>query len=206
MTRQLEKSAKRLLSFFLAGALAALAGYFLSGCDGGGAPEVDAGAGVDAGAADARPGSDVVARSDAGGLGRTDAGSVYCAIPSPTGDAVNEATGRTAREDVALELATSSYVAFVVVSNAPEAQAICLRMPGMTEAGCADAARDFPDSAGARHCFDPADPCRPTLSGSSTCELSMLGVLSDEAPKPRRTAFCSPEGVFVGWWCANGLP
>jgi hypothetical protein len=209
-------------SGILIGALAALLGILAMGCDGGGADLPDAGDLPDGGAdaqprMDATPKTDVVPRTDAvAGLGRSDAGMVYCTISSPTGDAVNKSSGRTAREDAMMAAESLAYMAFIVVAKDSYGQGgdprqTCLDAVAAglaTDASCDSPSTDFRGPGGTRHCFGLAGSlpdelrCSPNLTGTRTCSLAPgMGVLDDGASTPRRWALCSSSGSFVGWGC-----
>lgn len=205
----MKNETKRVLRILSIGVLCSLLGYLLAGCDGeiGGA---DAFPGVDAG------GNDVVAAADAGRadagvtaderprLGRSDAGMVTCAIPSPTGDAVNPETGRTAREDAFRAAEMLSYMAFEVVSNDGSIGQICSDSVagGLTaDAVCDSPATDFRGLEGAAHCFALVPGCKSSLDGAGQCEIFSLVTMDEGAPWPRRWALCGTSGVFVGWVC-----
>jgi len=165
---------------------------FLSGCGGQGPGDVDVGDAV--GGEDADPTE--VPREGA-----------YCEVPSPTGDAVNAATGRTAREELAWERETGSFIAYAVASNAGDVPDLCRSFfPG---AACDDPAHDFEGRDGRKVCLVltrsrlSGEPCRPGTLGEVACAVTSLGYLDEGAGKPRATAVCSPSGSFVGWWCNN---
>jgi hypothetical protein len=166
-------------------ALATLLGYALAGCDGQSVP------------GDAEAG-------DAHVLGKTDSGRVYCEIPSPTGDQVNSGTRRTAREEVASELATGSFVAAVVASNAGDASKVCASSVS-AKADCGSPATDFRGADGVSHCFElvgeDGGRCLADGQNGKTCRLSRIGDVQTSATRPRATEICSADGVFVGWWC-----
>jgi hypothetical protein len=193
---------------FLFGVLAALLGILAMGCDGGGSDLTDAGDLPDGGAdaqprLDATPKTDVVPRTDAvAGLGRSDAGMVYCAVPSPTGDAVNKSSGRTAREDAMLAAESLAYMAFTIVSSdAPQVCRDLVTGGYATDVDCDAPATDFRGPGGTRHCFGLEPACNSGLDGSRPCRLMGLGVLDEDVPTPRKWAACSRDGVFVGWIC-----
>ncbi len=198
------KSEKVLVA--LLAVLASLAGFLLAGCDGG------QGEGTEV----------VIPAGEPAGL--------RCQVPSPTYE-------RTSMPQNGVPVLS------VVVSNAPEAVSICqewtvvvpagvngagqpypasCKMPGsaecsvtMTDAVCRNAADDFVDSAGGRHCFHLAakldghgkDVCAfaaqdpGVRAGTSTCELGALGLFDETKVDSRTVELCTPDGRFVGWQC-----
>jgi hypothetical protein len=217
----MKDSFKHVMKVLALGGLFALMGHLMSGCDGS-SDLPDAGEGVDGGADVVKTdvqkidgGTDII-KVDAG-LGRSDAGMVTCAIPSPTGDAVNKSTGRTAREDALLAAESLAYLAFIVVTkdwlgNGGDARQICrdtIEAGSASDANCDSPSTDFRGAGGTRHCFAvgpsleiDGERCMANTSGSRTCSLApTMGVLDELLPKPRQWALCSPSGAFVGWAC-----
>lgn len=183
----------------------AFLGYFLSGCEGMDNPS-DL---PDGGLTDARPSIAIDAlKSDVTpttGLKYTASGSVYCPIPSPTGDTVVSGSGYTGPASMlAMRRAIEgSIIAFIVVADSDRAEKLCLQTAGMTSAQCKDVAHDYVDNLGMKHCYllqgmAGTPNCKPSIDGSSTCALSAFSGLN-EANK--FTALCSPSGGFIGWRC-----
>jgi hypothetical protein len=175
------------LGIFLIGLVMALIGLMSSGCDGAEGQASDEGG----------------AGGAVGALKHTDGGSVYCDVPSPTGDVVDQTTGRTAREDAMRAAESGTFVSFVVVEDA-DFGSMCARAAG---GSCADAAHDLVDARGLKHCFELSAPgggtCRPSRDGSRPCQVSSVGQLSEVATSPRASALCTTTGRFVGWWCTT---
>jgi|WetSurMetagenome_2_1015567.scaffolds.fasta_scaffold25059_3 hypothetical protein len=125
-----------------------------------------------------------------------------CDVPSPTGDAVNRGTGKTARQEVADELRDGSFLASATVAGEPACPT------DMTAAQCRDAAHDFRGPTGTTpRCLVLAatlsgGACRPG-SGASDCVVLSFGTLDEQAVRPRATVVCSRDGRFLGWWCNN---
>lgn len=188
-----------------------LLGITLAGCDGGSNPtDVPDGSTADT----LPPAGPEVGIPDAGvkpdaqptfGLGHSDAGMVYCNIPSPTGDAVDPTTGETARDKAMSSATTGTFRAFTVISNDPTP--VCLIASGMTSSTCADAAHDFKDASGILYCWGvgisrtDSTPCSSNNSGTTTCAVWSLSPVPTTMTMPRITALCSLAGVFVGWAC-----
>jgi len=177
------------------GVLAALAGFLLAGC------------------------------GPSESLHYTDAGAVYCDIPSPLGEAVDPSTKLTYQEEAR----------FVVVSNASDYAKLCEGWnfaktcnggdqagckvetselgvtsnecgAAMTSAECSDPAHDLVDSVGVKHCYvvkadDGTSNCMVDPSGKTTCRLTSLDVMARNGIADGGTALCSPGGVFLGWAC-----
>lgn len=184
---------------FLIGVFGTVLGFILAtliipGCDGTAAERVDDG-GSDAGVHDAGKAQ----QGDVGsGLLTWSDGTRYCDVPSPAGDAVNRATGRTARQDVMRELEDKSFLAFVVVKEFPNPVMSVASMCKSLFGTCSDAAHDHASPSGEKHCLDVG--CE--ISGSN-CMVGGLFAIDESAGKPRATAACFADGRFAGWWCNN---
>ena len=180
-----------------------------AGCEGGDTPELLSDAGVPVGT----------------GLKFTDAGSVICSIPSPTGDEKSPyGIGRNTQS-------------FVVITN--NVKAACESFKSLPPTGweslvggidCSDPAKDFQGATGISWCISTATPetdgaGRPVLSydnsdcvtsggltqGSQsvvTCKVTGMNKLltntNANGSFPQRvTAGCSSTGVFQGWICSR---
>jgi hypothetical protein len=171
------------------GVVAALLGILLAGCDG--------------------TGSEVEVK-DGQGLKYLPNGSVYCDVPSPTGDVVNRSTGKTAREDVMEEVRGGTFVGFVVVDEWENPAASIDAACSATFGSCSDAAHDRASPSGEKHCLvlggasvGACSGCCTDLRGTTHCKLASFGKLDESAGKPRAEAACSTDGVFLGWACST---
>lgn len=183
------------------GIVAALLGFLLVGCDGMSAEEVGGDGGSDSGKArgDVDSSDSGKAQGDSGsGLLTWSDGTRYCDVPSPAGDAVNRATGRTAKQDVMRELEDKSFLAFVVVKEFPNPVMSVASMCKSLFGACSDAAHDHASPSGEKHCLDVG--CE--ISGTN-CMVGGLFAIDESAGKPRATAACFADGRFAGWWCNN---
>ena len=214
-------AAKKVLATLVLGAAACLLGIMLGGCGGGGADLPDSGA--DALAADAgRPDAgraDVVPAGDATGpgLGRTDAGLVFCAIPSPTGDQpYHGATARSQAVPGRIGVLEGDVRAACEAEKAPGSPNMdpsnpYSYIPNLAGTDCSDVAGDFAGTTGVPWCVwavekDGVTHCDGMPDGSRPClprGISPMTTRTSEGQTyfARTWALCTPAGVFAGWLC-----
>ncbi len=220
----MKNSLAHVLKVLLVGGLFALLGLVLAGCDGGGGADLPD-AGSDARAVDAQPQVDVLPGTDARGpgLGRTDAGMVFCEIPSParewaevyrggglgnflvvTGDVVKICEAWKAANPTVSVL--SGYPYQVSSNNGAVLQEL-----STAGVDCTAVSEDFRGSTGifwgvSVVAEDGFSVCDGTPDGSKTCEIVGLIplVYSTSAHLPDKTlvrswALCTKAGAFSGW-------
>ena len=141
------------------------------------------------------------------GLGRTDAGKIFCSIPSPTGDEKSPyGVGRNTQNfdlitnDVTA--ACNAYKALPASKTGPAA--------GMD---CFDAANDFMGTSGVAWCISTETQtslsnCAADSSGDVVCQATFMGEMqtltNNNGSFPlREFAACSLAGVFLGWICVT---
>jgi hypothetical protein len=183
----------RVLKVLLVGGLFALLGQLLAGCDGVG---IDL---PDGGKTDGQTGP---------GLGRTDAGLVSCAIPSPTADQPGAyGLGRDTPYFAVIANDSRERCAAFVAQN-PSANVITKGID------CDDVADDFRGTTDFAWCvtvvaLDGISTCKAlqTSSESPSCLASGISTLPNlvtarKTLPARELALCSPAGVFMGWMCS----